>query len=42
MPLAIDDLHKKAYHIIQGLCGIHPGDPTYNENQNIEEYQKTM
>ena len=39
---AIDKLHKEAYHIMQVMCGINPGDPTYNTNQNIETYQKTM
>jgi hypothetical protein len=24
------------------MNGIHPGDPTYNEDQSIEHYQKTM
>lgn len=35
-------LHETAYHVVQGLCGIPPGDPTYNVNQNISEYKKTM
>ena len=39
---AIDKMHKEAYHIMQGLVGIHPGDPTYNTDQNIENYKKTM
>lgn len=39
---AAEKLHKEAYHVMQGMNGIHPGDPTYNVNQNIETYQKTM
>ena len=39
---AIDKLHKEAYHIMQVMNGINPGDPTYNTNQNIDEYKKTM
>ena len=39
---AIDKLHKEAYHIMQVMNGINPGDLTYNTNQNIDEYKKTM
>lgn len=39
---AIDKLHKEAYHIMQVMAGINPSDPTYNTNQNIDEYKKTM
>ena len=39
---AIKELHSRTYHIMQGMCGIYPGDPTYNTVQNIETYQKTM
>ena len=39
---AIDKMHKEAYHVMQGLVGVNPGDPTYNTNQNIDEYKKTM
>lgn len=39
---AIDKMHKEAYHIMQGLVGINPGDPTYNTDQNIDNYKKTM
>lgn len=39
---AIDDLHKRAYHVMQVMNGIHPGDPTYNVDQNIDNYKKTM
>ena len=42
MDEAIDKLHKEAYHIMQVMNGINPGDPTYNTNQNIDEYKKTM
>lgn len=39
---AIDKLHAEAYHVMQVLNGIHPGDPTYNTDQKIENYKKTM
>ena len=39
---AIDKLHKEAYHIMQVMNGINPGDPTYNIDQNIDNYKKTM
>lgn len=39
---AVDKLHKEAYHIMQVMNGINPGDPTYNIDQNIDNYQKTM
>lgn len=39
---AIDKLHKEAYHIMQVMNGINPGDPTYNTDQNIENCKKTM
>ena len=39
---AIDKIHKETYHTMQVMNGINPGDPTYNENQNIDEYKKTM
>ena len=32
----------ECYKKMQELVGIYPGDPTYNENLNIDEYQKTM
>lgn len=38
----IEKLHKKAYHVMRVMNGINPGDPTYNVDQNIENYQKTM
>ena len=39
---AIDKLHKEAYHIMQVMNGIGPGDATYNVDQTIENYKKTM
>ncbi len=39
---AIDKLHAQAYHTLQTLVGVFPGDKTYNTNQNIDEYKKTM
>ena len=39
---AAEKLRAEAYKIMQEMNGIHPGDPTYNEDQNIDNYQKTM
>lgn len=39
---AIKKMQSDAYRIMQEMNGIHPGDPTYNENLNLEAYQKTM
>ncbi len=39
---AADELRKRAYHIMQEMNGIFPGDPSYNEDQNIDNYRKTM
>ena len=39
---AAEELRARAYRIMQEMNGIHPGDPTYNEDQCIENYQKTM
>lgn len=39
---AIDKIHAQAYHDMQVLAGINPGNPTYNVNQNLHEYVKTM
>jgi 1-acyl-sn-glycerol-3-phosphate acyltransferase len=39
---AAEELRKRAYQIMQQMNGIHPGDPTYNEDQNIDNYIKTM
>ena len=41
-PEATRKLQQEAYHIMQEMCGIYPGDPTYNTDQNPENYQKTM
>ena len=35
-------MHEEAYRIMQEMAGIHPGDPTYNTDQNPLHYQKTM
>lgn len=37
-----NELRSRAYRIMQEMNGIHPGDPTYNEDQNIDNYKKTM
>ena len=42
MKEAIDKLHQEVYHTMQVMCGINPGDPTYNVDQTIENYVKTM
>lgn len=39
---AADEMQKEAYHVMQVMAGIKPGDPTYNTNQNLTEYKKTM
>ena len=39
---AVEKLQREAYHIMQVMNGINPGDPTYNTDQNIDTYQKTM
>ena len=39
---AAEELRARAYRIMQEMNGIHPGDPTYNEDQCIDRYQKTM
>ena len=39
---AAEELRARTYHIMQGMNGIHPGDPTYNTDLSIENYQKTM
>ena len=39
---AVKKLQQDAYHIMQAMNGIHPGDPTYNTDQTPENYQKTM
>ena len=37
-----EELRARAYHIMQEMNGIKVGDPTYNTDQNIENYRKTM
>lgn len=39
---AAKKLHEEAYHVMQVMAGINPGDPTYNTDQNPLHYQKTM
>ena len=39
---AVEELRARTYHMMQEMAGIRPGDPTYNENQDVETYQKTM
>jgi 1-acyl-sn-glycerol-3-phosphate acyltransferase len=39
---AIDKLHKEAYHVMQLMVGVSPGDKTYNSNQNIDDYKSTI
>lgn len=36
------ELRARAYHIMQVMNGICPGDPTYNIDQDPNNYQKTM
>ena len=39
---AVKDMQQRAYHIMQQMNDIHPGDPTYSTNLDLESYQKTM
>lgn len=39
---AVEKLRAECYRIMQEMNGIKPGDPTYNEDQNIDRYIKTM
>ena len=39
---AEEKLRADAYHAMQVMNGINPGDKTYNVDQNPENYQKTM
>lgn len=39
---AIKKMQQEAYHVMQVMNGICPGDPTYNEDLNLETYHKTM
>lgn len=36
------ELQQKTYHMMQVMNGIHPGDPTYNTDLEIENYKCTM
>ena len=42
VPEATRQLQQDAYHIMQVMNGIQPGDPTYSTDQNPENYRKTM
>lgn len=35
------ELQKRAYHTVQVMNGINPGDPTYNTDLDIDNYKKT-
>ena len=39
---AAQKMHEEAYHIMQVMAGVNPGDPTYNVDQTPSHYQKTM
>lgn len=39
---AVEKLRAEAYHIMQVMNGINPGDHTYNTDHNPDNYQKTM
>jgi 1-acyl-sn-glycerol-3-phosphate acyltransferase len=39
---AANELRARVYRVMQEMNGIMPGDPTYNEDQNIDNYIKTM
>lgn len=39
---AAEELRALVYREMQKMNGINPGDPTYNEDQNIDNYKKTM
>ena len=39
---AVTKMQAEAYHVMQVMNGINPGDPTYNTDLNIENYKKTM
>lgn len=39
---AAKKMQEDAYRIMQAMVGVHPGDPTYNEDLNPENYKKTM
>lgn len=40
--LAIDNMHKEAYHVMQVMNGITPDMENYRVDQDINGYQKTM
>lgn len=39
---AVRKMQQDAYHIMQQMNDIHPGDPTYNTDLNPEPYRNTM
>lgn len=39
---AVKKMQQDAYHIMQQMNDIHPGDPAYSTDLNPETYQKTM
>ena len=39
---AVARLQREAYRVMQEMNGIHPGDPTYNTDQDPDHYKKTM
>ena len=39
---AAEALRAEVYRVMQEMNGIHPGDPTYNTDQNPDNYKKTM
>jgi hypothetical protein len=39
---SIRKLQQDTYHIMQAMAGVHPGDPTYNTDQDPANYRKTM
>lgn len=39
---AAADLQRRAYHIMQEMNGIHPGDANYNTDLNPDNYRKTV
>jgi 1-acyl-sn-glycerol-3-phosphate acyltransferase len=39
---AARDMQVRAYHIMQVMAGVNPGDPTYNTDLSLSNYKKTM
>ncbi|MBR5616173.1 MAG: 1-acyl-sn-glycerol-3-phosphate acyltransferase, partial [Clostridia bacterium] len=39
---AARDMQERAYHIMQVMAGVNPGDPTYNTDLSLAGYKKTM